>query len=329
MDFPSSSPPLPSESFTEELDTYSLQDKELYDNSLLKHNNNNVNKYMGNGVGGPPGTRGRKTFAFWILVGLLFTLAIGNLILTITILSVLKLGHGMQNFEIIDQENISNFYGDIDLDHLYNREGTFRGFSGDTVDISSMDSSVIFSLLSNPTGGFPTTLKIFKNLTVLKGVNTFVIKTPDGTSIFTTTEPTFESLGTAKSFTTKQLETSQIKSAIDEDLNIESKSFINLKGTEGTKIESREIVWSADQDIYLKTVNGCIILSGEDGVYIDMNRIPVAQLRNNTIKTGQYKVCVCMPEGKLFRIPIVSTHETVFCDDVDIGTTGSPCALKE
>lgn len=38
--------------------------------------------------------KGRKTFAFWTLVCLLFTLAIGNLILTFTILAVLRLGHG-------------------------------------------------------------------------------------------------------------------------------------------------------------------------------------------------------------------------------------------
>lgn len=39
--------------------------------------------------------KGRKTFAFWTLVCLLFVLAIGNLVLTFTILAVLRLGHGM------------------------------------------------------------------------------------------------------------------------------------------------------------------------------------------------------------------------------------------
>lgn len=43
--------------------------------------------------------KGRKTFAFWTLVTLLFVLAIGNLILTFTILAVLRLGQG--NFHII------------------------------------------------------------------------------------------------------------------------------------------------------------------------------------------------------------------------------------
>lgn len=48
-------------------------------------NGNNVTKNV---------SKGRKTFAFWTLVCLLFILAIGNLILTFTILAVLRLGQG-------------------------------------------------------------------------------------------------------------------------------------------------------------------------------------------------------------------------------------------
>lgn len=38
--------------------------------------------------------KGRKTFVFWTIVCLLFILAIGNLVLTFTILAVLRLGQG-------------------------------------------------------------------------------------------------------------------------------------------------------------------------------------------------------------------------------------------
>lgn len=330
MDYPTSSPPLPAETFAEKIDTLSLKDKESYDISLMQHNNNNINKgYLTDGAPDRPGTRGRKTFAFWVLVGLLFTLAIGNLILTITILGVLKLGQGMRNMEIIYNENVSNFYGDIDLDHLYNKDGTFLGFSDETVDISAVDSSVILTLQANPGDGKQTSLKMFKNYTFLRGISRFLVKSANGVPIFTTTETVFESLEKAKGFITRQMETGQIRSGKDESLSIESDKMVNLKGTEGSKIEGREIVWSADEDIYLKTVNGCIILSGKEGTYIDVNRIPVAQLRNNTVKSGQYKICVCMPEGKLFRIPIIDVNEQVYCDDVDVSGPGFPCAVKE
>lgn len=46
-------------------------------------------------------SKGRKTFAFWTLVCLLFILAIGNLFLTFTILAVLRLGQGKKINKII------------------------------------------------------------------------------------------------------------------------------------------------------------------------------------------------------------------------------------
>lgn len=43
---------------------------------------------------------GRHTFAFWTIVWLIFVLTVGNLILTLTIIGVLRLGRGMQYLEV-------------------------------------------------------------------------------------------------------------------------------------------------------------------------------------------------------------------------------------
>lgn len=43
----------------------------------------------------------RNTFAFWTIVWLIFVLAIGNLVLTLTIFGVLRLGKGMEFLEAI------------------------------------------------------------------------------------------------------------------------------------------------------------------------------------------------------------------------------------
>lgn len=87
--------PQTSEVFSEETQSVSIKDKTLLNRSMPKHNNNNnfVSGYMPV-ENTKPLARGRKTFAFWTLVGLLFILAIGNLVLTMTILTVLKLGQG-------------------------------------------------------------------------------------------------------------------------------------------------------------------------------------------------------------------------------------------
>lgn len=52
------------------------------------------------GDGGEPMT-GRHTFAFWTIVWLIFVLTVGNLILTLTIIGVLRLGRGMEFMEVI------------------------------------------------------------------------------------------------------------------------------------------------------------------------------------------------------------------------------------
>lgn len=46
----------------------------------------------------------RNTLAFWIIVWLISVLTIGNLLLTLTIFGVLKLGKGMEYLEVISRD---------------------------------------------------------------------------------------------------------------------------------------------------------------------------------------------------------------------------------
>lgn len=63
----------------------------------------------------------RNTLAFWIIVWLISILTIGNLVLTLTIFGVLKLGKGMEYLEVtfffysvcLYEINTSLFYVDI------------------------------------------------------------------------------------------------------------------------------------------------------------------------------------------------------------------------
>lgn len=78
---------------SDEIDGLTMEGNVLSNRSTKFHNNNFKAGYM------PvdnikPEMRGRKTFAFWTLLILLFLLVIGNLALTITIIGVLKLGQG-------------------------------------------------------------------------------------------------------------------------------------------------------------------------------------------------------------------------------------------
>lgn len=125
--------------------------------------------------------------------------------------------------------------------------------------------------------------------------------------------------------------TNRIASPIDQNLTIRSDTVANLHGTEGTHMDSKEMIWSADQDIYLKSINGSIILSGKEGVFIDVKNIPIAKSHDeNGIPyldaKGQFKVCVCMPQGKLFRLPITSGQvNRVSCSHINITPKYNPC----
>lgn len=165
-----------------------------------------------------------------------------------------------------------------------------------------------------------------KNGTVFKKTNKFDIKNADGKTIFSTNSPTFNVVTPVKNLNTQSIQTNRIVSPMGDDLEIVAKS-INLKGSEGTEIEGKEILLSADQDVYLKSINGSIIISGKEGTYLDMKKIPIAlPNQSGEYVTAQYKVCVCMPQGKLFRIPVPRDPKLkVYCNHINYSPQHNPC----
>ena len=79
---------------------------------------------------------GRNTFAFWTIVTIIFILTIGNLILTMTILGVLRLGRGMEHLELVPEADSIKFYGVTDLDRVYKKDGIIEGFSDVPITIT-------------------------------------------------------------------------------------------------------------------------------------------------------------------------------------------------
>lgn len=305
------------------MDSLSMRDKSLLKRSTSKHHNNNLK------AGYVPvheqyiektGLRGRKTFAFWTLVSLLFILAVGNLILTMTILGVLKLGKGMQSLELVPEEYAIKFFGNTDLGHLYKRDGKIEGFHDEPVDITSENGSIVINFLSR-TGRSIEKMKLIRKGIYINSVDSFEVKNTNGDTIFNTNNPSFQFKKSVKAITTKMVQTNRIVSPIDEHLNIESKNT-TLRGSEGTNIEGREVIWRVDQNIYLKSINGSIILSGEKGAFIE--KIPIVSQYGNV--TAQYKICVCMPQGKLFRVLApLDSKSPVYCNHIKLSPKHNPC----
>lgn len=318
-----------SDVFSDGVDSLSMRDKALLKRSASKHHNNNFKagyvpvheQYLHK-----TGLRGRKTIAFWTLVGLIFILAVGNLVLTVTILGVLRLGQGMQSMELISEQSAVKFYGNADLGYLYKRDGRIESFANAPMKINSQNGAILLNLTLR--SGRPVNkLTLTKNGTSFTSFENFEVRTKANKIVFSTTMPHLNDIKRARNMYTRMAEVNRIVSPLDEMLKVESKN-VNLKGAEGTLMESREIIWSADQDIYLKSINGSLVLSGKEGTFINIKRIPVvepAQNSNNYV-SSQFKVCVCMPQGKLFRIPVPSSpNARVYCNHINMSDKNNPC----
>jgi len=174
-------------------------------------------------------------------------------------------------------------------------------------------------------------LNVLPNGTSLSQIESFEVKDPrTGVIYFTTDFPNFGLPNGVETIDVKIAETYRITSPVNESLTIQSDSQISLHGAEGVRMESKDIVWSADVDVFLKSVNGSIVLDAKDGFFIDVENIPVAPMfLSSPTNHEQYKVCVCMPQGKLFKVPVRpgTSSRTVNCARVARNPENDPCLL--
>ncbi|KAE8738743.1 hypothetical protein FOCC_FOCC015753 [Frankliniella occidentalis] len=302
--------------------TLSLRNKSLIKRNMNRNHSNNMRagyvavneQYLHK-----TGLRGRKTYAFWTLIMLLFFMAIGNLMLTFTILGVLRLGQGMESLELVPEASLIKFFGAIDLDKIYKRDGKLEGFHDAPLELTGNNGSVIVKLVETGEANQP---KLVSNQggTTIQGIKSFDIHDPKtGQTIFSTDFPNFGLPQGVEKLDIKLARTHRIVSPIDKDLTLSAESYVRIKGIEGTHMDGKQILWKADQDIFLKSVNGSVILDAPKGIFLDVKNMPIATSESN--KPGkpvtlQYKVCVCVPNGKVFRVPVVQglSHKNSGCN---------------
>ena len=95
-------------------------------------------------------------------------------------------------------------------------------------------------------------------------------------------------------------------------------------------MEGMTLAWNADQDIFLRSTNGSLVLDGgAGGIFVEVNNLPLAGPVDHSRDRGHYKLCVChrpsaapshtlglgaadgarnpagtLAEGHLFRVPV-------------------------
>lgn len=272
---------------------------------------------------------GKHSFTFWMLFIILLILAIGNLIITIVIFSVLHLGKGMQAMEIISDPSAIKFLSTVYLDNIIKNDGKIEGYGDTPIDIEIPDSSFLVNLLKNNQPS--TKMKFSNNGIIFTGVeNVDIIDPHTREKIFQTAFTTLNIGKDTKKLISNSIATSKLISPIDKDLNIQSNGKIQIQGTEGLHVQTSEIFWSADQDVILHSLNGTVALNGKNGVFIDTQNIPIvaddAKTNFDTVNVLSYKLCICMPQGKLFRVPVFRGHNPKgICTHIKMDSNSNPC----
>ncbi|EDV91475.1 uncharacterized protein LOC6568188 [Drosophila grimshawi] len=287
-----------------------------------------------------PVRKGRSSFAFWTAVTILLLLTIGNLILTLTIMGVLRLGKGLQGMELIPEVDLIKFYDETDLDRIQTNFIGIHGFSDVPVSISSDggDSGVHFRIFRNSNSGVSgaaTTNERDRVVLNKDGItiqaNLFEVKDPnDHSTVFSTHRPQYTiPAGVDGMLQTKVASSSRITSPIGAPLILQSDGHMAIRGSEGVFFDGATIELQVEHHVSINSTQGATVLEAGKGVFLDMDRIPIVSSELG-LRTGsvQYKICVCMPNGILFRIAIPRVHNGPKISCAHFDSQFDPCEVN-
>ncbi|XP_008549435.1 uncharacterized protein LOC103572568 [Microplitis demolitor] len=273
----------------------------------------------------------KKRYCLWALTLILAMIGFSNLLLSITIISVLRVSQGMESLEIISNENLVKFYGKTDLDRVCIDEGVCQGYGDEPMELSGDDSGIHLSVKNRRHDHSRGNLWILQNGTTVSQIESFEIKDyRTGDAFFSTDFPNFGLPSGVGRINVRVAQTHRIIAPINETLNIDSNREVTMHGAESLVMDSKKIIWMADNQVRLKS-NDTIVLNAAKGVYLDTKKIPIVQgfvssnSNNDASSLSQYKVCVCMPEGKLFRIQVPPGNLRVNCARVSMSSDHNPC----
>lgn len=270
----------------------------------------------------------KRRYCLWTLTFVLAVIGLCNLFLNITVIAVLRISQGMEAMEMIPDENLVKFYGKTDLDKVCLQSGVCQSYGDESMEVSGDDAGVRIDVNDHRSHDETLTkVSVLPNGTTMSKVKSFEVKDPRTATVYFTTDfPNFGLPAGVDKIDVKIAETHRITSPVNESLSVKSSKQISIQGAEGIGMESKDIAWSADKDILLRSVNGSIVLDSKDGVSINVADLPIAPifLQNPSSHEQVYKVCICMPQGKLFMVPVRAGVDTN-CARISRTPENDPC----
>ncbi|XP_037568644.1 beta-sarcoglycan [Dermacentor silvarum] len=275
------------------------------------------------------GLRGRKAFLFYGLVVGLFVVSLANLAVTVMLLGVLRIGYGMESLEFLPSGRLLRFLNNADLGTVVPHKGVIGGFKDTDLHIIGESQPVVVRTSVDKQAGRQMSdtagpsLEVGPDWTVVSNVKEFRVRSPTtGRTIFSTEYQGFQLPKGIPNLSVKEAHVSRLTSAKRDPLIISSPYQILLKGNGGLDMEGHNITWSAGHNIFLRSVNQSLTLDGSNGIRILAAGLPRSE-NPSSDASYWYKLCVCMPSGRIFRVPV--REQGFGCGDVRFPESVNPC----
>ncbi len=101
--------------------------------------------------------------------------------------------------------------------------------------------------------------------------------------------------------TVDEISADEVSAPLGKSLFVKSDSYLSLVGGDAVSVEGREVMLEASNgDLTLAAEHSIQLDAGE--LQIDPRALPLSGGGRYPGETGQFKLCVCMPSGLLFRV---------------------------
>lgn len=205
--------------------------------------------------------------------------------------------------------------------------GVCEGFGDKPIELIGDDGGINIQVASPQHSMTWSNFQILKNGTSVSQVHSFQVKDPrSGSTIFSTDFPSFSLPRGVDRIELDATQTHRIAAPKRSDLTLTSAKSIFLHGAEGASMDSKDLALDAHSDILLRSKNGDIVIDAKDSINFPQLPVAAPAFPSNQLR-DQYKVCVCMPDGKVFLVPVGKAHARINCAKASRSMDSDPCAM--
>ncbi|KRZ14272.1 Beta-sarcoglycan, partial [Trichinella zimbabwensis] len=251
------------------------------------------------------GLRGRKLVALLVCVGLMWLIAIVNLVCNILLVMFLKIGNqgmdGVQFGRTVDGKPVVQFAAsETYFQHMVSKTGTVGGYR-DT-DLNADASRIV--IRTNNSTTMPAGLILDENRIRMQNVNTFIVRERNTLSkTFDASQPFLHLQKNIKKISTTLIKTKKIRAPLDNALTLDVEN-LSFRGNEGTLLSSRAMNVRSTQSIILKTGDrGVMNLTAGQGLFLtSAQRLPLSDSPSFRANVLGRRLCSCASTGRLFTV---------------------------